>query len=114
MRIANVYNNRILAGRLIEEDDRSYTFLYDTAYYYDSNKSAISLTFPKTTKEYHSKDFFPFFANLLSEGINKQVQLQRYKLDEKDDFGLLVQTAQYDTIGSITVREITNHDIDNQ
>ena len=107
MKIVNVYNNNILAGHLIEEDDKSYTFLYDTYYYNDSSKPAISLTFLKTKKEYHSKFLFPFFFNLLSEGANRRVQLLEYKIDEKDDFSLLVKTAQYDTIGSITVKEIT-------
>ncbi|MDL2303765.1 HipA N-terminal domain-containing protein [Bacteroides sp. OttesenSCG-928-D19] len=114
MRIANVYNNHILAGQLIEEDGRFFTFLYDTDYYNDGTKSAISLTLPKTSKQYHSKVLFPFFANLLSEGTNKQIQLRKYKLDEKDEFGLLVKTAQYDTIGSITVKEIVNNGVDNQ
>lgn len=114
MRIANIYNNHVLAGQLIEENDKSYTFVYDIDYYNDDTKPAISLTLPKTTKRYHSNVFFPFFANLLSEGVNKQVQLQKYRLDEKDDFGLLVQTAQYDTIGSITVKEAINYGIDNQ
>lgn len=114
MRIANIYNSHILAGQLIEENDGSYTFLYDNDYYNDSRKFAISLTLPKTMKEYHSNVFFPFFANLLSEGVNRQVQLQKYKLNENDDFGLLVQTAQYDTIGSITVKEVVNHDVDHQ
>ena len=112
MRIANVFNNKILAGRLIEEDDLSYTFIYDSDYYDDHSRSAISLTLPKTRREYHSKDFFPFFSNLLSEGVNKRVQLQAFRLDEKDEFGLLVQTAQYDTIGSITVKEIISNGID--
>lgn len=112
MRIANVYNNHILAGQLIKEDDGSYTFRYDTNYYNDSSKSAISLTLPKITREYHAEYLFPFFSNLLSEGVNKQVQLQQYRLDENDEFGLLVQTAQYDTIGSITVKEIRNDGID--
>lgn len=104
----------LLAGQLIEDDDRSYTFLYDTDYYNDNTKSAISLTLPKTSKRYYSKVLFPFFSNLLSEGTNKQVQLRKYKLDEKDEFGLLVQTAQYDTIGSVTIKEIVNNGVDNQ
>lgn len=108
MRIASVYNNKVLAGQLIENDDRSYVFKYDAGYYADNTKPAISLTFPKTRKEYHSTVFFPFFANLLSEGVNKKIQLQIYRLDENDDFGLLVRTAQYDTIGSITVKEDDN------
>ncbi|MDF9828814.1 HipA N-terminal domain-containing protein [Parabacteroides sp. PF5-6] len=106
MRVANVYNNKVLAGQLIEEDNRTYTFRYDPVYYSDSDKSAISLTLPKTMEPYHSTDLFPFFSNLLSEGVNRQVQLQVYQLDEKDEFGLLVKTAEYDSIGSITVKEI--------
>lgn len=106
MRIANVYNNNILAGQLIEENDQSYTFYYDTDYYNDRSQPAISLTLPKINRKYHSSDLFPFFTNLLSEGINKRVQLQKYRLDEKDDFGLLVRTAHNDTIGSITVKEV--------
>ena len=111
MRVANVYNNKILAGQLIEEDDRSYTFLYDNDYCNDMRCPSISLNLPKTTKEYHSTYFFPFFSNLLSEGANKQVQLQAYRIDENDEFSLLMKTAQYDTIGSITVKEITNHGV---
>ena len=114
MRVANIYNNKILAGKLIEGDDRSYTFRYNDDYYNDSSKSAISLTLPKTKKEYHSETFFPFFSNLLSEGANKKIQLRAYKLDEKDEFGLLVKTARYDTIGSITVSEIISDGTDNQ
>ena len=113
MRIANIYNNHILAGQLIESEG-TYTFVYDDYYYNDTSRAAISLTLPKTEKEYHSENLFPFFANLLSEGVNKQVQLKRYRLDEEDLFGLLLRTAQYDSIGSITVKEVMNEEIDNQ
>ena len=109
MRAANVYVNKVLAGTLIEADDRSYTFRYDAAYYADTSKPPVSLTLPKTKPEYHSKELFPFFFNLLSEGYNKQVQLRYYKIDEKDYFSLLIATAQYDTIGTVTVKE-TTHD----
>lgn len=107
MRIANVYNNEVLAGQLVEADDHLYIFRYDTTYYMDSNCPAISLTLPKSKQEYRSKDFFPFFSNLLSEGVNREVQLQAYRLDAADDFSLLVKTAEYDTIGSITVKDVT-------
>ena len=109
MRVAKVYNDKFLAGQLIEEDDKSYTFMYDNDYCNDIRKSSISLTLPKTTKEYRSKNFFPFFSNLLSEGVNKQIQIQIYKIDENDEFGLLVKTAKYDTIGGITVKEVLDH-----
>ena len=43
---------------------------------------------------------------MLSEGVNRELQSTQLKIDEEDDFGLLLATAQYDTIGAITVKPI--------
>ena len=43
---------------------------------------------------------------MLSEGVNRQLQCRLLKIDEQDHFGLLSATAQYDTIGAITVKPI--------
>jgi len=107
MRQAEVYRNGILAGILTEENRKSYLFRYDDTYYIDANKPAISLTLPKTQREYHSKYLFPFFFNMLSEGANKELQCTQLKIDEEDNFGLLMATAQYDTTGAITVKPVT-------
>lgn len=104
MRKALVYRNGIVAGVLIEESRTSYIFRYEESYYSDKSRPAISLTMPKTQKEYRSETFFPFFFNMLSEGVNKKLQCQQLKIDEKDYFGLLLATAGTDTIGSITVK----------
>ena len=40
---------------------------------------------------------------MLSEGVNKKLQCTQLKIDEEDNFGLLAATAQYDTIGAVTV-----------
>lgn len=104
MRKAKVYTNEEPAGILTENDNGSYTFSYTDRYFKDSEKSAISLTLPKSQKEYHSKSLFPFFFNMLSEGVNKQVQMQKYKIDENDYFGLLLAIAGEDTIGAITIK----------
>jgi serine/threonine-protein kinase HipA len=114
MRTANVYENKILAGELIEENSSSYIFRYDDNYFNDKSLSAISLTLPKAKREYHSEFLFPFFFNLLSEGVNKQVQLHNFKIDENDYFGLLLSTAKYDTIGAITIIESINNEPDNK
>ncbi|MDR1881764.1 MAG: HipA N-terminal domain-containing protein [Prevotella sp.] len=106
MRNANVYVNEELAGILTENDNGSYTFSYVEQYFNDREKSAISLTFPKSQKEYHSKSLFPFFFNLLSEGVNKHIQVQKYKIDENDFFSLLLATAHEDTIGAITIKPV--------
>ena len=44
---------------------------------------------------------------MLSEGVNKKLQSTQLKIDEEDSFGLLMATAQNDTIGAVTVKPIT-------
>jgi HipA-like protein len=106
MRAMEIFRNGILAGTLTEEDRQHYVFRYDDNYYNDASKPAISLTLPKTQMEYRSEFLFPFFFNMLSEGVNRKLQSTLLKIDEEDHFGLLAATAQYDTIGAITVKPI--------
>lgn len=101
-----IYRNGILAGTLTEENRQHFVFRYDDNYFTDTNKPAISLTLPKTQKEYSSQFLFPFFFNMLSEGVNRKLQCTQLRIDEEDNFGLLMATARYDTIGAITVKPI--------
>lgn len=102
-----IYRNGILAGVLSEENRNRYVFRYEEHYFNDTTKPAISLTLPKSKIEYSSDYLFPFFFNMLSEGVNRKLQSLQLKIDEEDNFGLLMSTAQYDTIGAITVKPIT-------
>jgi len=104
MRKVEVYRNGVLAGILTEENKKSYVFQYDDAYFLDQNKPAISLTFPKTKQQYKSKFLFPFFFNMLSEGVNRKLQGKLLKIDNDDHFGFLIATATNDTIGAITIK----------
>jgi serine/threonine-protein kinase HipA len=106
MRTLEIYRNGILAGLLIEENRKKYIFRYNETYFIDNNNPAISLTLPKTQREYNCECLFPFFFNMLSEGVNRKLQSLQLKIDEEDNFGLLSATAQYDTIGAITVNPI--------
>lgn len=106
MRAVEVYRNGVLAGILTEENRRHYVFRYDDEYFNDSDKPPISLTLPKMQQEYSSSFLFPFFFNMLSEGANRKLQSTQLKIDEEDSFGLLATTAQYDTIGAVTVKPI--------
>jgi len=106
MRAAKVYMNNIPAGILTENSDGSFTFCYDDDFYSDSRRSAISLTLPKVQRQFHSKTLFPFFFNMLSEGVNKQIQTRKFKIDEDDAFGLLMATAHSDVIGAVTIKKI--------
>ncbi len=106
MRAMEIYRNGTLAGTLTEENRQHFVFRYDDNYFNDSNKPSVSLTLPKTQKEYSSEFLFPFFFNMLSEGVNRKLQSTQWRIDEADDFGLLMATAQIDTIGAVTVKPI--------
>ncbi len=106
MRKVEVYRSGILAGTLTEETRQRFIFQYDDNYFNDINQPAISLTLPKNKKEYRSEFLFPFFFNMLSEGVNRKLQSTQLRIDEEDNFGLLMATAQYDTIGAVTVKPV--------
>ena len=106
MRRAFVYRNNELTGTLTEENRKSYLFRYDDDWFNDERRPAISLTLPKTQIEFRNPFLFPFFFNMLSEGVNRQLQSRQLKIDEADNFGLLLATAGWDTIGAVTVRPI--------
>ena len=99
-----VYYNDIFAGRL-EKRDKEYIFTYDTAYIADPSLPPVTLSFPKSRREYRSPVLFPFFFGLLAEGANKQLQCASLKIDENDHFTRLIKTAGQTTVGAITVRE---------
>lgn len=103
---AGVYNNGELAGLLEKPASDQYIFTYTDEYFNNKEKPGISLSFPKTTKQYLSIELFPFFYGLLAEGINKDIQCRLLKIDEEDDFTRLIKTAREDTIGAITVKEL--------
>jgi serine/threonine-protein kinase HipA len=100
MRECKVYVHDVEAGLLQETDDREYVFTYHDDYQGDP----VCLAMPVRQKVYRSDHLFPYFFNMLSEGANRQVQSTLLHIDEKDDFGIMLATAQYDTIGAVTVK----------
>ncbi len=101
-----VYNNGTLAGYLEKYPDGKITFRYTDEYFSNPVNPPISLTLPKIQQVYESSILFAFFQGLLSEGVNKDIQCRLLKIDEKDDFTRLLQTAGDDTIGAITVKQV--------
>ena len=77
MRQCKVFVHDVEAGILQETDDRQYIFSYKDG-----------------------------FFNMLSEGANRQTQSMLLHIDENDDFGILLATAQLDTIGAVTIKPI--------
>ena len=102
MRECKVYVHDAEAGLLQETDDREYVFTYHDDYQGDP----VCLAMPVRKKVYRSDHLFPYFFNMLSEGANRQVQSTLLHIDEKDDFGIMLATAQYDTIGAVTVKPV--------
>jgi serine/threonine-protein kinase HipA len=110
MRSAHVYYNGELAGILTEETRNKYRFRYDDSWFINDAKPPVSLTMPKNRQEYESEFLFPFFFNMLSEGFNRKLQCRMLRIDENDFFGLLMASAQYDTIGAITIKPVEQNE----
>ena len=101
MRQGIVYVGGVRAGLLTEQKNGQFTFDYDEGY----NGKCVCLTMPTDTKHYELPYLFPFFSNLLSEGEKREFQSKLLKIDKDDDFGFLLETASYDTIGNVTVKK---------
>ena len=102
---ANVYYKNILAG-ILEKTSEGYFFKYDQQYISDPSLKSISLTLPKKKKKFQSNNLFPFFHGLLTEGFISKTQSRKLKIDENDYFKRLISTADIDTIGCVTIKEI--------
>jgi serine/threonine-protein kinase HipA len=66
----------------------------------------VCLAMPIRKEPYRSNHLFPYFYNMLSEGSNRQMQSLLLHIDETDDFGIMLATAQCDTIGAVTVKPV--------
>lgn len=106
MRSCEILVNNIKAGLLIENDKREFTFIYDTDYLNKKSSKPVSLTMPLRKKPYYFPHLFPAFANILSEGENRAIQARLYHIDPEDDFGIMLETCVYDTIGAVTVKPL--------
>ncbi|MDR6782735.1 HipA-like protein [Pedobacter africanus] len=111
MRAGKVFLNKRFAGIITEENRKLYIFKYDADYYNDTTAPAVSLTLPKANKEYRSDHLFPFFYNMLAEGVNKELQSRQLRIDKDDAFGLLLATTGNDTIGAVTVKPIPQNEL---
>jgi serine/threonine-protein kinase HipA len=106
MRKATILYKSEPAGILSQLDNGSFHFSYLETWLDDEIKPAISLTMPKKKKEFKSPHLFPLFFHLLPEGANKQAVCKFKKIDPSDHFGILLNTARFDTIGAITIEQI--------
>lgn len=106
MRSAKILYKNQEAGILRQLNDGTFEFQYNESWMNNSSMPPISLTLPKTREIYRSVYLFPFFFNMLPEGTNKEAVCFNQRIDKNDDFGILMATAQSDTIGAIRVIKI--------
>ncbi|MBM3456548.1 MAG: phosphatidylinositol kinase [Bacteroidetes bacterium] len=109
MRSGQVLYKNELAGNLVQLDDGSFIFRYEQQWLNDSSKPSISLTMPKNKIEFQSFTLFPFFFNLIPEGVNKQLICKKKRIDLDDYFGILLEVAGGDTIGAVKVIKMNDH-----
>lgn len=105
--VAEVLFNGELAG-ILRYLEQHYSFKYSKEYLL-SSQPALSLTLPKQSAVFVSPVLFSFFYGLLAEGIAKQIQCRELRIDENDHFTRLLSTAHTETIGAVTVREISSN-----
>lgn len=106
MRQAKIYNHKLFAG-ILTEDENGYTFLYDLDYLQADGAEAISLTMPLTEKPYNEKILFPFFDGLIPEGWLLDIAEKSWKINRRDRMSLLLACCK-DCIGSVSVVPILN------
>jgi serine/threonine-protein kinase HipA len=109
MRRARVFNHGRPAGLLEELDDGTYRFTYRPEYVVDETTDPVSLTLPKREAPFESETLFAFFVGLLSEGSTRKIQARTRRIDQDDEFGLLLATGA-DTIGSVTVEPVESEE----
>ena len=108
MRQAKIYNHKLFAG-ILTEDENGYTFQYDADYLKSNEAEAISLTMSLTEKPYNEKILFPFFDGLIPEGWLLDIAEKSWKINRRDRMSLLLACCK-DCIGSVSVVPILNEE----
>ncbi len=98
-RIGNVYFNKKFAG-ILKQTETGYSFAYDLSYL--ATGTPLSFNLPLQEKPFRSNRLFPFFDNLTSEGWLKNIQSKTQKIDENDNFGLILENGK-DMAGAVTI-----------
>lgn len=89
-----------VAGFLSREAE-CFRFQYDREYVINGGRP-ISFSLPITTEPYDSAELHSFFSGLVAEGWLKNMQSITQKIDERDEFSLLVENG-HDLIGAVTI-----------
>lgn len=90
-------------GELVEsEAGNIVTFRYDEAWLASPDAVPVSLTLPLSSEAWVASGLHPFFQNLLPEGWLRSLAVAKLRVDDTDDFGLLLATGA-DCAGAVEV-----------
>jgi serine/threonine-protein kinase HipA len=103
MRSGQVFYKNELAGIVSQMDNGNFIFRYEEQWLNAISKPSISLTLPKAKIEFQSSTLFPFFFNMIPEGVNKRLLSIKKRIDFDDYFGILLEVASGDTIGAVNI-----------
>ncbi|WGE41963.1 HipA N-terminal domain-containing protein [Actinobacillus equuli] len=73
------------------------------SYFKDYIGMPLSLSLPVVQQDFHSEQLFPYFASLIPEGWLKAKYNVLQKIDEQDQFGLLLNNGE-NMLGAITIK----------
>jgi serine/threonine-protein kinase HipA len=105
MRQALVLYNKTLAGRLTEEDNGEYLFVYDPDYVQKFPNQFITFQMPVSPSPYRSKILFPFFDGLIPEGWLLNIAAESWKINKNDRMGLLLACCQ-NAVGAVSIQPV--------
>lgn len=66
----------------------------------------VSASLPVRLEPYESDHLFPYFVGLLAEGDLRRLQARLARVDEHDEFALLLATAGEDAAGAVTIQGV--------
>ena len=98
MKLAQVYQQRQLAGILEARKDGSYCFTYEPDY----RGEPVSLTMPVSQRVWEFPGFPSPFEGLLPEGVQLDALLRLRKIDRSDLFSQLLAVG-HDVVGSLRI-----------
>ena len=90
-RTLNVYYDRELVGKLIQDDGGQMTFQYDKGWLTKPEPIPLSRSLPLREALFPQKDCRAFFGGALPEEGNRKVIARILGISDKNDFAMLEQ-----------------------
>ena len=101
MRRIKVICQGVFTGILEEVPGGGCLFTYDETYLNSPTLPPVSVSLPKSHKEYYGDALLPYFQSILPEGRNRKIFCRENRIDDYDWFGMLTALAGRDIPGAV-------------